>query len=123
MATRSFEVLLGDGWLAFEQPIDEEQDQGADQRCDEACALSFLLPADDFAHTSAKQRTFDADQHGDNDAAWILARHDELGQSADDEPDDRLPQQMEHVASPNGLPAYKPRRIPVRSMVSLFDCA
>jgi len=33
-----------------------------------------------------QQRARDAQQHGDDDAAWILARHDELCQSADDEP-------------------------------------
>ena len=70
---------------------------------------------------SGEQCARDAEQHGDDDAAWILARHDELGQSADDEPDDRLPQQMKHVPSPWICPRLTPGGgFPVRSMVSPF---
>jgi hypothetical protein len=44
------------------------------------------------------------DQHGDEDAAWLFAWHDELGERADDQTDKSRPNQMQHSCPPYWVP-------------------
>src|SRR3954464_11825201 len=119
--SRAPRSVSGGGCLASEEVVDAEQDERADERGNEARPLAGAIPADGLADPSCEQCACDAEQHGDDNAAWILARHDELGQSTDDEPDDCLPQQMKH-APPNGYARHAGRgKFVVRSIVSLLQ--
>src|SRR5262249_31574549 len=69
-----------------DEPVDPEQDHRADDRGDDAWTLSWILvPARSAAEKPGQERARDAEQHRDDDAARVLARHEELRQRPGDE--------------------------------------
>src|SRR5438477_11526415 len=74
------------------QPVDPEQDQRADDRgYDPGAAARRVVPAESPTQEAGDQGAGDAEQHGDDDAAGILPRHDELGQRTNHQPNDECP--------------------------------
>jgi hypothetical protein len=48
------------------------------------CGLSFLIPAYGATRPGGNERSGYADQHGDDDSAWVLARHNEFRHGPND---------------------------------------
>src|SRR3954470_4801388 len=91
-------------WLFAERPgssrpaaarhkaIDEQQQEGADDRSDEARALARAVPAHGMPDPASNQGSGDSEQYGDDASAWVLARHQQLCEAprepANDDPAD-----------------------------------
>ncbi len=84
-----------------DQAIEGEHDHGADDGHDEAGRLTLAIEAHHPPDPSPEQRTDDAENDGDDDAARIRPRHDELGHDTDDEAE-HDPQQDVHRALLSG---------------------
>ena len=57
------------------QPVQQQQDYGADDRHDPARWLSRLVPADGLAEVSGNERASDAEQNRDDKTTRIFPRH------------------------------------------------
>src|SRR6185437_14351772 len=73
---------------ARDQPVNDEQDDRADDRGDEARALAGLVPADRVADPSGDQRSRNPQKDGNDAAARVSPRHQQLGDEARDSADD-----------------------------------
>src|SRR5436190_11710654 len=100
-----------------DQPIDQQNQECADNCGDEARALAHAVPTDRVADPAGEQRPGNAEQHRDDAAARIAARHQQLRDPAG-EPSDHDPGEdsvmFHHPASPlqpSGAPV-----IPVAEM-------
>lgn len=82
------------------QPIKAEKNKSAHQRHEEARGLIWLVEAHQATEKAADEGAHNADQDGYDDAARILAGHDEFRQGTHNQADDQRPKQMEHVCSP-----------------------
>src|SRR5688572_5618118 len=73
-----------------DQPVDQQEDKGTDNRGNEARAIARPVPAQAVPDPTGQEGAGNAKQDGDNAAAWILAGHQQLGKaagkSADDDP-------------------------------------
>jgi hypothetical protein len=79
--------------------VDSEQDKSANERHEEAGRLVSPIVAYCATNEGPKERTGNADEHGNEDTAWIFAWHDELGNRADDKTDKSRPKQTKHCCS------------------------
>src|SRR6516225_8900688 len=74
--------------LALEQqPIEQQQEHGAEDRRDPARWLSGLVPADSLAEITGNQRASDAEQNCDDKTTRIFSRHQQLRDCANDKAD------------------------------------
>src|SRR5258707_1349531 len=65
---------------AGDEAVDQQQDEGADDRSDEACAfVAGPVPAERSSDPPGHKRSGDAEQDGDDAPARVAARHQELG--------------------------------------------
>lgn len=98
---RSFQLVQNSdpGLGALDEVVDAEQNESAEQRHEEAGGLAWLIVSDGAAEVCSEEGAGDADEHRDPEATRIPSGHDELGDDADDEPDDRSPQQRKHKSS------------------------
>jgi hypothetical protein len=75
---------------AKDEPIDEEDQEGTDDRGDETRTFVRLIPADRPADESCEERSGDAEQDRYDATARVLARHEKLrdrsGKTADYDP-------------------------------------
>src|SRR5690349_14573204 len=73
-----------------DQPIDQQDDECADDGAYEISALSWLVPMNQMAEPAREQRAGDSEQDGNDAAARVPARHQQLcdhpGYAADDDP-------------------------------------
>ncbi len=83
--------------LLPDHAIDGQQDNGADHRRDEPGGLPLLVEPEHPAEPGAQEGAGDAQQHRDDDAARILAGHDQLGHGSGQQADEKRPQQA-HIA-------------------------
>src|SRR5580765_2589699 len=67
------------------QAIDRQDHDGADHRHDEPDRLSGLIHAEGSADPAAEHGADDAENDGHDHAPGVTARHDELGNDADDQ--------------------------------------
>src|SRR5581483_2021065 len=90
-----------DAATAGHQPVAEEQHQRADDREHDRARVEVVdavADAERDGDEAAHDRAGDAEQHGDDDAARIIARHDRLGEHTRDEADEQ-PREDSHVTS------------------------
>jgi hypothetical protein len=73
------------------EPVQEQQDHRADDRSDEACWLSGLIPAECLAEITGNKRAGDAEQNRNDATAGIFSRHQQFRDGADDKADDQNP--------------------------------
>src|SRR5205085_6230551 len=77
---------------ARDHPVDEQKEERADNGRDEARPLILAIPAHVVADPTGKESAGNSQEHGDDAAAGIFARHQQLGDSpreaADDNPAD-----------------------------------
>jgi hypothetical protein len=70
---------------ADDGPVDRQQDHRTDDRGDDARGLTrIVVPAERAAKEAGDEGTCHAEKHRHDDAARILARHDQLGERAND---------------------------------------
>src|SRR5215471_5310860 len=79
------------------EAIEAEEDDGADHRHDEPGRLALAVEPDHAAQPPTEERANDPEHDGDDDAAGIAARHDELGHDSHHQTEDD-PQQNIHSA-------------------------
>ena len=82
----------------------EQQRDRAQQRHDEARRLAFRVEPHGLTDVAGDDGADDPQQHRDDDAARVPAGHDQLGQRADDEPEDRPTEQSHHGVLPRRPP-------------------
>src|SRR5215212_2267915 len=86
---------------ACQKPVEEEQNHGTDDRCDDSRAFAGVVVPPHCAPEEARQQgAGDTDQHGYDDPARITSRHDQLGDSPNNESDDQGPQES-HSSVPS----------------------
>lgn len=93
-------VFFGDGSahsLSGEEVVEGEQDDGAEERHQEAGGLVGAVVTDEAAEVGAEEGAGDTDQCGDDEAAGIVAGHDHFGDDPDDETNDDDPDEMKHA--------------------------
>src|ERR1700741_4207752 len=73
-------------------PIESENDQSAHDGADEARRLAFAIPTDSLTEPGRQKGAANAEQHRDDEAGRVTARHqearDQAGEEADDEGSD-----------------------------------
>jgi hypothetical protein len=84
---------------AFDEVIDPQKDDRADQRHDEASGFAILIVANEPPQKRSQEGTSDSDNHRDQNASGVFAGHDELRKRTDDKTDKGSPQQAEHRTS------------------------
>src|ERR1700730_1954857 len=94
---------LRSGGLGPGHMIESEQHNRSENANNEACGLSFLIPAQGSASVGRDHRSRHANQAGDNDSAWILARHNKFRHGSDDEPDQKRAYQVHTILPPRAL--------------------
>src|SRR6266849_7072291 len=84
--------------------IDPEQDEGAKYRLHDAPQSKSVEPGtrNHVPEEAADERTNDADDHGNDDAAGVITRHDSLGDRARDQTKND-PCENSHLPSSMGL--------------------
>jgi len=84
-----------------EETIQKEEDYCANHTTDETGGLSGLIPADRLAQIGRGECADNSQDGGQNKALWLtlVARHDELGNHANDEPNDNRPKNA-HIVAP-----------------------
>src|SRR6476646_11279485 len=87
------------GGFGADHVIEGQQHNGAQDRHDEACGLSFLIPAQCSAGIGCNERSCDADQHGDDDSTRVLAGHEKFRYRTDYQADQQCPYEMHPVSS------------------------
>ena len=84
------------GFLANEHPIEGQQDHGSDNAANETGWLNLstnrACAKNQAAQPAANEHAADAEQAGDDEAAGILAGHEEFGNDADQQADQEHPQ-------------------------------
>jgi hypothetical protein len=75
-----------------QEPVDEENQNGAERGRNEAAGLALAVPADRIADEAGKERSGYAEQDGNDAAARIASRHDQFGKYAGNGPDDDPPE-------------------------------
>jgi len=77
---------------ADRDPVRAEQDQRAHDRCDNpGSAAGGSVPTGGAPNEAGDKRPGQTEEDRHEKPAWILARHDELCERADDEPNDEHP--------------------------------
>src|SRR5262245_61038874 len=84
----------------YQHAIDEQYDDGSDDRHDEPGALVLRVESHRPPEESAEERTDDAEQHGHYDAAGVPSGHHQLGDHADDETENYPAKNSEHRSPP-----------------------
>ena len=59
------------------EPVNQQDKECADDRCDKSGAFSRFVPSDCPADETSKESSGDTEQDGDDAAAWILPWHAE----------------------------------------------
>src|SRR5262249_33837094 len=77
-------------------PVDEEQDDGAEQRHQVAGAVVGAIPARGPADPAAEQRARNAEEDRHDDAAGVAAGHQQLGERANNQAEDDPSNHAEH---------------------------
>src|SRR6185437_16356637 len=77
--------------LPHEHPVEDEQDDGTDERAEESGRLAAVIDADRPPAKRRDQRAGDADGSGDEKACGIASWHDELREQSHDETDHDRP--------------------------------
>ena len=77
--------------LAPNETVDDQNDDRSDHRADEPRLLAGFIPADRLSKIGRDERAGDAEQDGDDEAARVLARHQQLGDDAGYEADQYRP--------------------------------
>src|SRR3954447_2478915 len=73
-------------------PINEQDDDGANDGADQACAFAWAIPAERLAEIGGNKRTDDSQNSGQNETGGlIVSGHDELRNDAGDEANDDCP--------------------------------
>jgi hypothetical protein len=70
------------------QPIDDQQDDCANDATNEARALAWSIPTEPLAKERRHERSYDANDARNNDPTWVTAGHDELGYGTNDQTHD-----------------------------------
>src|SRR4051794_19859012 len=87
---------------ADEEPVEEQQEHCAEHRSnDPGTSSRIAVPTERSANEPGEQRAGDTQQDRNQKAARITSRHEQFGDSADNEPDDQGPQES-HNASEVG---------------------
>ncbi len=73
--------------IAHDEPVDDQQDDRAEEGADEARRLVAAVDAECPSAIACEQRAGDAERGGDEKAAGILPRHDKLRKQPHDESD------------------------------------
>src|SRR5262245_44191228 len=73
---------------AGDEPVEHEQDDRADHRHDEANGIPRLIEADRATEPSSEHGPHDSQHRGQDEAARVAARHQELGDDSHDESED-----------------------------------
>src|SRR6185312_13983887 len=97
--TGSLSTPMRLGGFGADHMIKGQQHNGAQDRHDEACGLSFLIPAQCSAGIGCNERSCDADQHVDNDSTRVLAGHEKFRYRTDYQADQQCPYEMHTVSS------------------------
>src|ERR1700754_400544 len=72
-----------------DQSPNQENDDRANDRTDEACAFVGAIPSNRLAEIGSDERADDAEDGGQDKAGWLVAAGgDELGDDAGDKTDD-----------------------------------
>src|SRR5690606_22590239 len=95
---RNGSALASGGRSLGEHPVQEQQEQSAEQRGNEAGGVALAVNAEHRTEEPSHERAGNAEQDRDDHATGVLAGHDELGECADDEADDQGPEQI-HISS------------------------
>src|SRR4051812_11804658 len=101
-AMRGYRMLLASDSGATtmaDRSVTGEQDDGPDDRHDESSAVTFAVPTQGPAEETRQHRARDPERDRDDRAAGIFARHDGLGERADDESDEKHPENV-HIDVP-----------------------
>src|SRR6185436_15860113 len=77
-----------------QRPVYEEQDDRAHDRCQDARALAFPIPAGGASQERGDERSGDTEQNGHQNVAAVTSGHDQLGERADDQTDDDGPKNV-----------------------------
>src|SRR5262249_11545154 len=81
------------------RPVDGEPDDRSDQRAHASRGLAGLIKPQGASQKPSDERPDDPEQNRDDEAAGITARHDELGERADDQTEQN-PAENAHVRDP-----------------------
>ena len=73
------------GSFAFKHPVDDEEDDGADDRGDKAGRFAFTIPMQGTADKPGEKRAGNAKENRDDEAARVFARHQKFRDCPDNE--------------------------------------
>jgi hypothetical protein len=74
-----------------ERTVDEKQQDRPEYRCDKSGGIPWVIPSDRSTDESGECGSCKTNQHCDNDASGIAARHEELRESPDNQTDNQHP--------------------------------
>jgi hypothetical protein len=92
-----------------DQMVDSQQNQCTYKRHEEAGGLVRLIVANGATKIGSQEGAGNTDEHCNEDAAGVFARHDELRNCANNEADESCPKKMKHSSS--SMSFYRRRRM------------
>jgi len=90
--------------------VDAKQNERTDERHEETRRLPWLVVPNGATDPRSEKGAGDADEHGDEDSAWLFAWNDELSERTYNKTNDCRPKQMKHRSPP--LFTGEPVKIP-----------
>src|SRR5690242_17291686 len=101
--------------------VDEQHEDRADDRADEAGRLSRRVPAHRLAQIGRDERAHDTEDGGDDEATGVTAGHEKLRHQADHETDDDCPDDAHGSSSREALIASNLASSPGDSLLARSD--
>lgn len=84
--------------------VSGKQQDTADHRADESCPFARSIETERVPEVRGDDRADDTDQRRHHDPTWIIARHQELRHSADQQTDENDPYQNDVTLPPQVYP-------------------
>ena len=111
-----------------EEPVEPEQDECPDQGHHKARGIVRAVQPDRPPEPAAEQGTDDAQHDGHENAAWVAPRHYQLGEGADNQPENDPAEDAEYWDLPyepecrNGIAAPVPPRDGASAALQCLAC-